>query len=236
MKRLLLFILVLSSCAPVYIPNVRNSPMFTKAGEFQASAQLGNGLDLQSALSVSNQIGIMANYSYADRGSLDPNNPDEFHKHKLFEGGVGYFNNTGNVSYEFFVGYGKGEGSSYDQYEFFGTQSSAATGRFKRYFVQPAIGYNKSDFHFSFVPRIAIVDFYEFTNSLSGTALSINEDAKVFIEPAICSRANFSENRAFFTLQAGFSISASKNVYFEHRPFQFSFGLGLRIGGVKEYE
>jgi hypothetical protein len=47
MKKFVLILLIATSCAPVYVPNARNSPMFTKAGEVQGSMQFGNGLDLQ---------------------------------------------------------------------------------------------------------------------------------------------------------------------------------------------
>src|SRR5687767_1839211 len=64
--------LIFSACAPVYVPNSRNSPMFTKAGEFQGSIQFGNGIDAQGAVSVTNHIGLMGNFSYANNKSPDP--------------------------------------------------------------------------------------------------------------------------------------------------------------------
>ena len=81
----------------------------TKAGEFQGSMQFGNGLDLQGAVSITNHIGLMANYSYADRNtnSYDPDYEDTYHHHKFFEGGIGYYENDGNWCYEVFAGYGQ---------------------------------------------------------------------------------------------------------------------------------
>jgi hypothetical protein len=231
MKNLLFLILVLSSCAPVYVPNVRNSPLFTKGGEFQASAQIGNGLEVQTALSVSKNIGFIANYSYAD---WDKQDSDDYHRHKFLEGGIGYFENRGNWCYEIFAGYGKGEASSYDEYYFFSAQKVSATGKYYRYFIQPAFGLNKKMMNVSFVPRFALVDFTEFSDDVVN--LSVKEDPKIFFEPAVIGRLNFAENKFFFTFQAGVSLPASSNIYFDHRPFQVSTGLGFRIGGVRPGE
>jgi hypothetical protein len=229
--------LFVSSCAPVYVPNARNSPMFTKAGEFQGSLQLGNGLDVQGAVSVSNHIGLMGNFSYANNKSPDPDDSDDYHRHKFFEGGIGYFENQGKWCYEIFAGYGEGEGSSFDEYDFFSSGSSStvrATGKFNRIFIQPAFGLNKKMFHVSFVPRISLVDFTEFTSDDAGGVAPYiaNDDPKVFIEPAVMGRINLMSNRMFFTFQGGFSVPATK-VYYEYRPFYVSTGIGFRIGGTK---
>jgi len=230
----MLFLLVASSCAPVYVPNARNSPLFTKAGELQGSVQFGNGLDLQGAVSVTKHIGLMANYSYADRKSnpYDTDNLDEYHYHNFFEGGVGYYENQGNWCYEIFAGYGKGEGASYDTYAWWGSQSERATGKYERYFIQPAFGLNKNIMHVSFVPRISIVNFTEFSNDL--VTYPIDDNPRVFIEPAVIGRVNLMENHLFFVFQAGVSFPATSNLYYEYRPFQFSTGMGFRFGGLKK--
>lgn len=229
--------IILSSCAPVYVPNSRNSPMFTKAGEFQGSVQFGNGLDAQGAVSVTNHIGLMGNFSYANNKSPDPNdNTDNFHRHKFFEGGIGYFENEGKWCYEIFAGYGKGEGSSYDTYDFFGNSSGdevLATGKFERYFIQPAFGLNKKIMHVSFVPRITLVDFTEFSSDASVAPYIANDDPKIFLEPAVIGKVNLMDNRMFFVFQGGFSIPTTK-VYYDYRPFYVSTGIGFRLGGIRK--
>jgi len=230
MKKFFVLLLVASSCAPVYIPNVRNSPLFSKAGEFQGSVQFGNGLDLQGAVSVTNHIGVMANYSYGERNKNNYNPDDEldYHYHKFFEGGLGYYENQGNWCYEIFAGYGKGEGSSYDEYAWWGGQSERATGKFQRYFIQPAFGLNKKIMHVSFIPRISIVDFDTFSTDVID--YTIDENPIVFIEPAVAGKVNLMDNHFFFIFQAGVSIPAT-STYFEYRPFQISTGIGFRLGG-----
>jgi hypothetical protein len=235
MKYLILTAILATGCAPVYVPNARNSPLFTKAGEFQSSIGFGNGLDLQSAVSVSNHIGLMANYSYQDRRSSPysvDDTSDDYHYHQFLEGGIGYFENEGAWAYEVFAGYGRGEGSSYDSYTWWGSQNIKATGKYERYFIQPAFGLNKKIVHVSFVPRIVLVDFNEFSNDLG--AYTINENPRLFFEPAVLGRVNLMDNHFYIGFQAGFSVPASSNLYYEYRPFQFSTGIGLRFGGTKK--
>ncbi|HEX8041861.1 MAG TPA: hypothetical protein VF490_22095 [Chryseosolibacter sp.] len=233
MSRLLLIgLAAVSACAPVYVPNVRNSPMFTKAGEFQTSLQIGNGWEAQSAYAVTDHFGVMANFSYIHQTGFDPDHADDFLRHNLLEGGLGYFSNNNDSFFEVFAGYGRGKGSSYDQYEFFGTQAAVATGRYNRYFLQPAFGLNKDELNVSFAPRFSMVDFYEFSTELYSTA--VYEKPKFFFEPAIIGRANFANNHLFATFQAGASLGMSSAVYFDRRNFQVSAGLGLRLGGYKK--
>lgn len=231
-------LLFIASCSPVYVPNARNSPLFRKGGEFQGSVQLGTvqlgtDIDAQAAVSVTKHFALMGNFSYADNQSQDQ---DKYHNHKFVEGAIGYFSNDGKWCYEVFAGYGKGEGSSYDQYDFFNTTTEIkTTGKFTRFFIQPAVGLNKKIVNVSFVPRISLVDFNEFTSD-DAVAPHITEgDPKIFIEPAVIGRINFLENRLFFAFQSGASIPTSK-IHYEYCPFNVFLGLGFRIGKSKGEE
>jgi hypothetical protein len=230
MKKLIVLLLVASSCAPMYIPNSRNSPMFTKGGEFQGSFSMGNGLEGQAAVSITNHIGLIGNYSYINREDLDSDS-EEVLRHKVYEGGVGYFYNDQKTFFEIFAGYGRGEGNSYDKYSFFGSTRMQAKGKYERYFIQPAIGVNKKTFHFAFVPRVSFVDFTEFSGS--GATFEVDSSPYVFFEPAFIGRVNTMENRLFFTFQAGFSTPIDREPFFDHRGAHTSVGLGFRIGGLK---
>jgi hypothetical protein len=228
MKKLLLALLVMSSCAPVYVPNLRNSPMFEKGGEVQIGGHIGNGYEGQAAVSVSKHIGLMANYAYIDRTNVnDDDDGEDYLRHKYYEGGIGYFDNDESMFMEVFAGYGRGEGNNSGN--FFGIE--AAGGKYERYFIQPAFGFNKKTMHFAFIPRVSIVDFTEFSNGT--TTIVVNEKPKVFFEPGFVGRVNGMNNRFFFTFQAGFSISANSELYFDHRWFQTGIGMGFRFGGFK---
>jgi hypothetical protein len=234
---LMVLAVMVASCSPMYIPNVRNSPMFTKGGEFQASVQIGNGLDGQSAFSVTENFALMANYSFSDRSSLnaDPDNDSDYHRHTFYEGGLGYFNNDNDgMFFEVFAGYGRGKGSNRDEYVFFNSESVYATGKYNRYFIQPAFGLNSKAVDVSFVSRFSLVDFYEF--STETISAPIDEDPKLFYEPAVVGRGNFANNHMFFTFQGGVSLALSDDIYFHRRAFQVSTGIGFRLGGKKPPE
>jgi len=235
MKKLMLIMLIAAGCAPVYVPNARNSPLFTQAGEFQGSLGIGNGIDIQGAASITNHIGVMANYSYERRNSddyyLSANvDNDDYHYHQFFEGGLGYFENQGKWCYEVFAGYGKGEGASYDSYQWNTGQSKVATGKYDRFFIQPAFGMNKNIFHISFIPRISIVDFKEFSDDVG--SYKIDGHPAIFFEPAVSGRVNLMRNHFFFGFQLGMAVPVSSDVFYDRRPVQFSTGIGFRFGGV----
>jgi hypothetical protein len=226
--------IVFSSCAPVYYPNARNSPMFTKAGEFQGSGSIQpdifneqvEGVDAQAAVSVSNHIALIGNFSYG-------NNRDErYRRYKLFEGGIGYYQNKDKWCYEIFAGYGVGEGSGYDEN---GRGSlEAVSGKFRRIFIQPAFALNKKVLQFSFIPRLVLVDFTKHTSSIRGGSAQItNPSPQVFIEPAAIGRLNLLKNRLFVTCQSGVSLPVS-TVQYGCRLFYISAGLGFRLGGPRE--
>jgi hypothetical protein len=229
-RLLILALLATSACAPVYIPNVRNSPMFTKSGEFQASVQIGNGIEAQSAMAVTEHFAVMANYLYLDASNTE--NEEVYNRHRFFEGAVGYFSNKDDSFFEVFAGYGRGKGSTNDGFDFLGSDALVATGRYERYFIQPAFGLNKNVVNISFAPRISMVDFYEFSTEVGRSV--IHESPKFFFEPAVIGRANFANNHMYFVFQGGLSMGLSENIYFDRRNFQLSAGLGLRLGGTKQ--
>jgi hypothetical protein len=178
----------------------------------------------------------MGNFLYLDRTSTNDDgddDDDEFRHHKFFEGGIGYFENQEKMFFEIFAGYGRGEGSSSDG-DFIDGTTERATGKYDRYFIQPAFGFNKKTMNVSFVPRFSMVDFTEFTDGTFSYA--IDEEPVFFFEPGVVGRVNFANNRIFFMFQAGISTSINSGRYFDHRPFQMSTGLGFRLGGVKPNE
>src|SRR5690606_32016070 len=128
-----------------------------------------------------------------------------------------------------FAGYGRGEGSSKN--EFLGVDAPApSTGKYERYFIQPAFGMNKKVMHVSFVMRVSVVDFTAYSDDQ--ISFTVREDPKLFFEPAVVGRVNFADNKLFLTFQGGLSSAMSSNTYFEHRRFQFGSGIGFRFGSI----
>jgi len=153
----LLVAILLTGCVPVYVPNVRNAPLFTKAGEFQGAVMYGTSdLDLQGAVAVTNNIALMGNYSYGDRNT-DSVTQNDYHKHQFYEGALGFYKNDKDVCFEIFAGYGQGEASSYGDHYIFGGGRELARGKFKRIFFQPSFGLNKKIVHIAFSPRFPVL-------------------------------------------------------------------------------
>jgi len=236
LKRFVPFIFLVTSCSPIYVPNLRNSPLFTKAGEVQGSAQFGNGLDVQAAVAISNHIGIMTNFSYGKSRITYESSADSayHHRHKFIEGGVGYYLNHNSWCFEVYGGYGSGEASNFDEYFVFAPAAGHVTGKFDRFFFQPAIGLNKKTFHFSLVPRISYVKLRMFNRDVSGTTISdFESDGEFFFEPGVLGKVNLANSRLVFFLQGGFSLPLGPDPYYEYRPFQLGSGVGVRLGGSK---
>ena len=226
---IILFALFLSGCAPVYVPNVRNAPLFTRAGEFQGSMMYGTGdLDIQAAVAITNNFAVMANYSYGNRNT-DSVKQNNYHKHRFYEGAAGYYKNDRDFCFEIFLGYGQGEAASDDDYNIFTTNYQLAKGKYTRVFVQPSFGFNKKVVHVAFTPRVSLVDFSEFSNS-NYTKKDLS--AKFFFEPAVTAKFNFMDNRFFGIVQAGVTTSINGDVLFGYENVNISTGLGFRLGGL----
>lgn len=230
MKRFLIILLVATSCAPAYVPNARHSPMFKGAGEVQVAAQLSMGTEAQAAVAITDHVGVMGNFAYVSRNNTidDDNN---YIRHSFFEGGVGYFENSDRISYEIFAGYGRGKGITYDVISDTPDDFEKVTGRYQRFFIQPAIGTNhRRVFNWSAVMRLSIVDFTEFESG--GQSVPFDSDPVLFFEPGFIGKLNFGST-LFLNFQAGISFPRH-DIDFDYEPLSFAIGMGLRFGGPKE--
>ena len=99
MKKYLVLLLIATSCTPTYIPNIPNSPMFTVKGEVQLNFQVGNGLNGQGAIAITDNFGVIGNYSYLQRDNGDRSSSN-YRKHTFGEGGIGYFKNNEKTFFE----------------------------------------------------------------------------------------------------------------------------------------
>lgn len=225
---------ILSSCAPVYVPSTRNAALFRSAGEFQGSVHFGQGIDAQGAVSVTDHIGLMGGYNYVSRNTSD-NTDSDYIKHKSWEGAIGYYENTGKICYEFFGGYGKGDGQANG--DFFGTNDTFGSGTYSKLFIQPSIGTNSRIFNWIVTARITGVDFDRITY-LDESALPASKDPDpvIFIEPSFTGRVFFGKSPIYSQFQAATSFTTQGNPGFDYQPFHFSLGFGLRLGGKAKEE
>jgi len=235
MKNFIWITLLLASCSPIYVPNVRNAALFRGAGEVQVSGHVGQSFDGQAAISVTNHIGIMGSVESVNRSS---ENNDKYVKHRFWEGGVGYYENAPNekICYEIFGGFGRGEGTAYNSFnELFGynPEDIKATGKYKRFFIQPSVGSNHRIFNWIVSARVSYVDFESFTTL--GTTATYNNPV-IYFEPAFTGRVNFGKSPIYSQFQAGFSIPTQGDRPYDYQFSTLSFGFGLRLGGPRKQQ
>jgi hypothetical protein len=217
---------VLSSSCGVYQANLRNSPMLTKAGEFQGSVQIRRGVEAQGAVAITNHIGAISNYAFYQRDQSG----GEFEKRTFFEAGLGYFNNSGNSFFEVFAGYGQGHTQLINQSSMSDHSPYSEAGRFNRFFIQPAIGYRTKKWSTAFVPRISQVNISDYVNT-SGNTTSQN---KLLFEPAGVTRF-YLHNKLFLTFQGGIALEIAK-INDGSLGIQLGGGIGFRLNAEKKAE
>lgn len=239
MRKLIVLLLLATSCSPLYVPTTRNVPMFREQGEFQGSVYITTGVDAQLAYALSDNLAVMANGSYLSDKVTEPE--DYTRSNRFAEAALGYYNVTRKFRTELFVGYGIGEGTSFAQYYFFtpsfGQKDLVATGKFNRIFIQPTIGTNSRNFNLAFTPRFSIVDFTEFSsndNDPINAVVTIQPDEKpqLFIEPTLTGKFPIAGNLQG-VFQLGLGIPTSGDVYFDYVPLQLSVGIQLNTGSLR---
>jgi hypothetical protein len=210
---ILVLTLLLSSCAPEYIPNVINTPLLHNKGELQVSASAGiSGFDPQAAYAVTDNFGLMLNASFSNRSS---NTGSDFHKHNFVEFGLGYY----KVFEEYFcfeVYGGGGFGNNQGKYTT-GWGISESNNESTRFFVQPAIGISTEFVDLALASRLA--------------QLSIHSDEghfrDLYIEPALVLKLGYQYLK--FITQVGFSVPINDNFEIDYQPFIFSIGLQANL-------
>jgi hypothetical protein len=211
--------LILCSCVAHYVPNVTNTPLFSYPGQPSLAIHTGfSGVDPQFAVSITDNLALMMNASFANREYIEKesSNMFKYHKHQFFEVAAGYYHPTGNdTRVEGFAGMGKGRTRAFDD-----TWGSARSidSKFTRYFIQPTFGMSMDVFEGSGSARLAMVRF---------------EDRKIgtgfYLEPALTGKAGLTWLK--FVFQIGFSLQLNfESNPIEYNPFMFSIGLEAKPG------
>lgn len=224
-----LLLLICSSCAPVYVPNARQTNMMSKKGELHASAQAGtNGGDLQVAYAVSDKFGLFGSGSFkSDEAS--GNSDSEFHEHRYGELGAIYYRPFGKIGrFEALAGVGFGEAEAVDQYEIFGPQQVRATGRYNKLFAQANIGLETEPFETGLALRMGQVTFNEFETSSTGLQES---ESGTFFEPAVFARLGWPNFK--LESQLGMAGLLQDEVAFDYESLFFSVGLHFQLDTQK---
>jgi hypothetical protein len=210
---LISFTIVLGSCAPVYIPNTINTPLFKHEGELQLAVYAGTaGFDPQISYALTNHIGLMVNGSFMSDESDSSTN---FHKHQLIEGGIGYFKSMSDrTRFEIFAGYGGGTVQA--QYSNILWTDYADT-KMTRFFIQPALGYSTATIDAGLALRYVIVN----------AGQEPDFETQSYLEPAFTLKAGYKYLK--FVGQLGLSIPTSEELYINHQPAMFSMGVNAYL-------
>lgn len=205
------------SCAPVYVPNTVNVPLFTNRNEIQASLHAGtSGFDPQIAYAVTDHLGLMVNASFMNNTS---DSTDNFHKHRFFEGGAGYYTHFATRGkFETFLGFGSGRVSSLYSNNIWTSSSDA---RFNRIFIQPSLGFTTKVVDLGLSSRLVLVGFNQDSERNSG----------FFIEPALTLKAGYDHIKAVG--QLGFSLPVNEDeIPFNYQPLIISLGIQANFGKI----
>ncbi|MBN8576403.1 MAG: hypothetical protein J0L66_05640 [Cytophagales bacterium] len=240
MRFFFLFGLVAVGCAPLYIPTTRNVPLFRERGEFQASVIVSNGVEAQTAVSLTDNIALMANTSILRQKISEPESYTRVNS--FSEAGLGYYKVNRRSRLEIFAGYGFGSGTSFAQYYFFansfgGQQDLVATGKCRRFFIQPSYGQNNRRFNLAFTPRFSVVNFYEFSsndNTPTNPTVTVMPDEKprLFLEPALTGKFPLAGNlQGMF--QLGLNVRLSGDGFFDYVPLQVALGIQFNSGSLR---
>jgi hypothetical protein len=205
----ILLALLMASCAPMYIPNKVNTPLFSEAGELQMGGYLGtSGFDPQVNYAVTDHIGLMFNGSF-QAGNSD--STEAYNDHQFYELGAGYYTKFSEIGrFEVFGGYGFGNVKARYDNGFFVDYSDASV---QRFFIQPDVGISSKIIDASFALRFVVVNAQQ--NNLNLT--------RSFMEPAFTLKVGFKYVK--FVWQFGFSLPFNATYLIEQQPFIGSIGI-----------
>lgn len=218
------------SCAPVYVPNTLNTPLFSKAGELSSTTQIAfSGLDQQLAYSITDNLGVMLNGNFQNTQRDPERFSENFQKHIFGEAGAGYYTGIGVSNFIFEVYGGFGLGNFYAKY--FPVSFSESNGiprisnvDLNRFFLQPGIGLKNRIFELSLALRLSNVNFMR---SHTNDVIIDTNKPYFFAEPALTARLG-SKNIKCIS-QIGASIFLNKDESINYNPFIFSLGIQLNF-------
>lgn len=218
-RKLFLFLLFIAGCAPAYIPNALNVPLYGDKNQAQINLSAGTaGYDLQGSFSFSKNFALMANYNVLYFNSTT--DPNVYNHHTFYEFALGYHSYTEKIfRFETYVGYGLGR---IDISSKLITSYFTSNVDLQRIFFQPNFGISSALGDISFSPRIVFLDLkpdlYQYTTV-----------KKFFIEPTVSVKIGF--KYFFLTTQLGIALplNITNSEWFSYQPLIFSVGMTGKI-------
>lgn len=225
------------SCATtLYTTNAVNVPLLKEKGEVKLNVTQN---DLQAAIAVSDNIGIMANGYYENYNGSN----NYRHGGAMGELGLGYLlNSEGNLVMETYVGGGLGK--VHKQQQFTTNTNDDYMASFDvnavKGFVQTNLGYRSKYFDVALTPKFSFVKYSNFSQTnyseeqLKNDYLDRNrltDPLFVFAEPAITVRGGYK----FIKLQAQYGVTLNVGGQSIRKTPDFG-SLGLIIDIAKWYK
>jgi len=206
---IILWSLFITSCSPVYVPNVVNVPLHNNQGEFQAAFHAGvSGMDFQTSYAIHDNFGIMVN---AGRFNATVNNDDEVNRWFAESGAGVSLRLSQSVRFETYGGMGLGR---YQGQRSNGLMFPDQKANLTRVFIQPSIGVSTEVFDGAFTIR-SVYSVVRQQNNIEGG---------LFLEPVLTAKAGYRFIKG--VVQFGFSWPVNENNFKYHfSPFLMSVGL-----------
>ena len=214
-----------TACVSVYQPNPVNTPLLEKQGDIKASLMIQDGLHLQSAAAINNNVGVMFNAGYDitsfKKASFNNNSKEHF----ICEGGIGFFDKISeNWIWEVYTGYGFGSFNvNRDDHDFWDPSPIEAQGNIGRFFIQPAIAYTTKNFVLSFALRSSYVTIFDYEASNDYRLAKYG----YFYEPALTMKVGGEKFK--FVTQMGLSMARTKSILTGWEPEPFFGGIGFEV-------
>jgi len=226
----------LCSCSHYYyVSNVQNVPLFKDKNEYRISGSIGEGdesssVEVQTAVSVTENVAIMANFMRATGGDLKSTN---YGKGNYFEGALGYFKPVKkNGVFEIFGGVGGCE--QHHEYAGYGNGQyyDISDISFWKFFVQPSFGFTSNVIDIAFSTRFCGLNYYN-VSSVSNSHENMNtlsNGSHFFLEPAITLRVGWKHIKGQLQyVYSGYLNNTKLNFYeYTHISMGISFALGSK--------
>ncbi len=217
-----LFLPVVLSCSPTYLPNSVNAPLLSNKGELQTDFHFGSsGTDIQAAIGITNHIGLMVNTSFAKRFKDDD---DWFHRHRYAEIALGYYYPiTQSARFEIFGGIGKGKVTRRNVFDQITPETIEASGFFTKGFLQIDIGGTSDYLDGGLSLRHSLVNFFRYEDA---NYISYGNENGFFVEPALFLQVGYGNVK--LSSEIGLSLPYN-NIEFDASPFFFNIGVNFQF-------
>ncbi len=220
---------LLSGCTHYYyVPNVQNVPLFKEKNEFRFSGSVGIGdesesYEIQAAHSVSDRIGIMGNFMYAQDNYED----NRYGKGSYFDGAIGYYKpiideDSGYGVFEIYGGIGRST-----QHHLYDNRARSDLS-FIKLFIQPSFGLTTNFLDLAVSTRINRLSFgnANISKPIPSDQICPKELSGknyLLLEPAVTARFGWKNVKVQFQLEGVYDLNNSNPDFYE--DYHISLGL-----------